>query len=188
MQDISRTRVEETPGCVVHSAKTPNSGPSEKVRRTRGSSAARPTPTSRAERATAPTNRSGLAASDDAREFSAVTAAAPSAARTEREACAEAADVPNGNSPQPRVPGETQQQAPHETVPLPDDPAAFVEEIHQRVDLFEKWEKLLNSDDDKIRQRATEKLTEMRYKGISAMSEEPQPVVFDWARANRAEE
>jgi hypothetical protein len=128
-----------------------------------------------------------LAASDDAREFSAVTAAAPSAARTDREACAEAAEVPNGNSPQPRVPGEAQQQTPHETVPLPDDPASFVEEIHQRVDLFEKWEKLLNSKDDKIRQRATEKLTEMRYKGISAMSEEPQQVVFDWFRRAQSE-
>jgi hypothetical protein len=63
--------------------------------------------------------------------------------------------------------------------PLPTDPGDFVEEIHQRVDLFEVWQALLNSKDDKIKQRAVEKLTEMRYKGASALEEERPQIVID---------
>ena len=62
---------------------------------------------------------------------------------------------------------------------MPDNPAEFVEEIHRRVDLFEVWQKFLESKDDKIRQRAVEKLTEMRYKGAAALADEPQQIVID---------
>jgi hypothetical protein len=63
--------------------------------------------------------------------------------------------------------------------PLPEDPADFVEEIHRRVDLFQIWQELLKSQDEKIKQRAVEKLTEMRYKGAQSLAEEPQQIVID---------
>jgi hypothetical protein len=63
--------------------------------------------------------------------------------------------------------------------PLPEDPAEFVEEIHRSADLFISWQRLLNANDEKIRQRAVEKLTEMRYKGAAALADEPQPIVID---------
>ena len=63
--------------------------------------------------------------------------------------------------------------------PLPEDPSAFVEEIHSRIDLFEIWQELLKSKDEKIKQRAVEKLTEMRYKGAQLLAEEPQQIVID---------
>ena len=81
---------------------------------------------------------------------------------------------------------ETSKHSPSEG-PLPEDPADFVEEIHQRVDLFEIWQELLKSQDEKIKQRAVEKLTEMRYKGAPSLAEEPQQVVFELTRAKRDE-
>ena len=63
--------------------------------------------------------------------------------------------------------------------PLPEDPADFVEEVHSRIDLIEIWQELLKSEDEKIKQRAVEKLTEMRYKGAQSLSDEPQPIVID---------
>jgi hypothetical protein len=63
---------------------------------------------------------------------------------------------------------------------LPDDPAEFVEEIHRKVDITEVWRGLLQDEDDKIRQRAVEKLTEMRYKGAVSFADEPsQPIIVD---------
>ena len=38
---------------------------------------------------------------------------------------------------------------------------------------------LLNAEDEKIRQRAVEKVTEMRYKGAAVLSDGPQPIVID---------
>jgi hypothetical protein len=74
--------------------------------------------------------------------------------------------------------------------PLPADPGEFVDEIHRRADLFEVWQKLLNHEDPKIQQRAVEKLTEMRYKGVAALADESQQVAmdFDSAVARRAAE
>jgi hypothetical protein len=63
--------------------------------------------------------------------------------------------------------------------PLPPNPGEFVEEIHSRIDLFEVWQSLLESEDEKIRQRAVEKLTEMRYKGVAALADEPQQIFID---------
>jgi hypothetical protein len=44
--------------------------------------------------------------------------------------------------------------------------------------LFRIWQSLLRSKDPRIKQRAVEKLTDMRYKG-AALEEEPQQVVVD---------
>jgi len=72
------------------------------------------------------------------------------------------------------------EQIPGGEFPLPDGPGEFVEEMHRRIDLFEVWQKLLNSSKDpKIQQRAVEKLTEMRYKGAAALADEPQQIVID---------
>lgn len=131
------------------------------------------------------------AASDDASGASVASAAISAfAAGTDREACAEAAPPrPNGeairsaekdshkqNKPEKIPPGES---------PLPVNPGEFVEEIHRRIDLFESWQKLLESEDEKIKQRAIEKLTEMRYKGAAALADEPQQIVIDLPRPKR---
>jgi hypothetical protein len=63
--------------------------------------------------------------------------------------------------------------------PLPAHAGDFVEEIHRRIDLIEVWHRLLASKDEKIKQRAVERLTAIRYKGDAAMEEEPQQIIFD---------
>jgi hypothetical protein len=63
--------------------------------------------------------------------------------------------------------------------PLPDNSGDFVEQINRRTDLLEVWQTLLNDNDLKIKQRAVEKLTEMRYKGVAALADEPQQIVID---------
>src|SRR5260370_7282200 len=62
--------------------------------------------------------------------------------------------------------------------PLPDNPGAFVDEIHRRVDLFEIWQKLLSPDDPKIQQRARRKLTQMPYKGPPPLPHQPQHILI----------
>ena len=69
--------------------------------------------------------------------------------------------------------------------PLPQSPSEFVEEIHRRIDLFKVWQSLLRSKDAKIKQRAVERLTELRYKGAAALEEEPQQIVIDLPRPKR---
>jgi hypothetical protein len=69
--------------------------------------------------------------------------------------------------------------------PLPLHPDEFVEEIHRNADLFIVWKGLLNSKDEKIRQRAVEKLTEMRYKGAAALDDEPRRIIIDMPEPNR---
>ena len=140
--------------------------------------------------APASTDRGGVlvkqdqAASDDAGRASlAMGASGTHASGTDCEAYAEAAPSrPNGNTPAASGQGSnaaTEEQIPGGEFRLPDNPAEFVEEIHRRVDLFEVWQKFLESKDDKIRQRAVEKLTEMRYKGAAALADEPQQIVID---------
>jgi hypothetical protein len=98
----------------------------------------------------------------------------------------------SGDAASPRVNGETHQaagnsqdpgpvteQIPGADSPLPASPGEFVEEIHRRIDLFEVWLGLLREKDDKIRQRAVEKLTEMCYKGAAALAEEPRRIIID---------
>lgn len=74
---------------------------------------------------------------------------------------------------------EKEKEIPPGKQALPDDPAEFVEEIHRKVDLTEVWRSLLQNGDEKIRQRAVEKLTEMRYKGAVSLADEPSQVVID---------
>ena len=62
---------------------------------------------------------------------------------------------------------------------LPDNPAEFVEEIHRKVDLTEVWHRLLRSKDEKVKQRAIEKLTGMLYDDGAISAEEPQQFVMD---------
>src|SRR6266403_716724 len=57
--------------------------------------------------------------------------------------------------------------------------------IQKRIDLFKIWQRLLKSKDDKIKQRAVEKLTEMRYKGAAGLDEEPQRIIIDMPRPDR---
>ncbi len=103
---------------------------------------------------------------------------------TVRQACAEVAPPPpngasHGASAVPANNSSAKNQIPGGEFALPVDPGEFVEEIHSRIDLFEVWLTLLRSKDDKIKQRAVEKLTEMRYKGAAAMADEPQPIIID---------
>lgn len=142
----------------------------------------------------------------------AVSAAAglPRQASTDRDACAEVARAPSGRErsrqteaePRPRVPGDANARvaardnsvssgAPEKLppgpgeAPLPDDIADFVDEIHSRVDLFEVLRDLLISDDEKVQQRALEKVLEMKYGKGAASSEEPVQVVLDVPRPIR---
>jgi hypothetical protein len=147
--------------------------------------------------APASTERGGIllqrdrAASDDASGASlALDASSIHAPGTDCEAYAEAAPPPpNGHLQQSAVnpPDQQDETEPIQggEFPLPDDPGEFVEEIHRRADLFELWQRLLNSKDPKIKQRAVEKVTEMRYKGAAALAEEPQQFNFDMPRPNR---
>src|SRR5712664_3968 len=132
--------------------------------------------------APASTERGGIllqrdrAASDDASGASlALDASSIHAPGTDCNAYAEAAPPPP-NGMQHAAEGE---------FPLPADAGEFVQEIHRRADLFIVWERLLNSKDPKIQQRAVEKLTEIPYKGAAAMTEEPQRIVIDMPRPDR---
>src|SRR2546426_1167860 len=116
------------------------------------------------------------AASDDASGASVASAATSAAAGADREACAEAAPPPpNGAAHEsagkkPPAKGKSKIIPPGED-PLPESPGDFVNEIHGRIDLFRIWHGLLKSKDVKIKQRAVERLTDMRYKGAAASEE-----------------
>jgi len=125
------------------------------------------------------------AASDDASGASVASAASSSfAAGTGREAHADAAPPPpNGETREsagkkPGAPRKSRKIPPGEK-PLPADPGEFVEEIHLRIDLLKVWQALLRSRDIKIKQRAAERLTDLRYKVASGSEEEPEQIVFD---------
>jgi hypothetical protein len=154
----------------------------------------------------------GSAASVDASGASAANAAASAAAGTDREAYAEAAPAPSGSEkprqatagPRPRAPGDANlpnsagkvpdpagekekrpsRPGPGE-IPLPDDIADFVDEVHSRIDVFEITSDLLGSKDEKIKQRALEKILEMKYGRSAESSEEPVQVVLDVPRPVR---
>lgn len=110
--------------------------------------------------------------------------------------CAEYAEVapplsgkPNGHPPdlasKPFKSRGENEPIPGGEFPLADNPGDFVEEIHRRADLFIVWQELLNSKDEKIKQRAVEKLTEMRYKGAAALADEPRRIIIDMPEPNR---
>lgn len=69
--------------------------------------------------------------------------------------------------------------------PLPDNPAEFAEQIHRKVDLIEVWHGLLRHGDEKVRQRAIEKLTAMLYDDGALSDDDPQPFIFDLPRPKR---
>ena len=133
----------------------------------------------------------GLAASDDPSGLSVANAAAdPAAAGTAREAYAEVATLrPNGAAPppspaSPHAPPDSPQSSETDPVPpgdypLPDNVAEFVEEVHRKIDLTEVWHRLLRSKDEKIRQRAAERLTDMLYKDAYALEEDGPGMLCD---------
>src|SRR6266851_769552 len=145
--------------------------------------------------APASTERGGIpvlrdqAASDDARGASAAMGASSTGAPgADFAAYAEVASPSNGallHPPsEPCAAGKEPPPLPCAEFPLPVNPGDFVEEIHRNADLFIAWERLLNSKDEKIRQRAVEKLTEMRYKG-AALADEPRQIIIDMPRPDR---
>jgi len=131
------------------------------------------------------------AASDDAGRVSlAMDASSTNAPGTECEAYAEVAPPPpNGHlhdvTSEPSEHGDQAEPIPGGESPLPADAGEFVEEIHRRADLFIVWQELLNSKDDKIKQRAVERLTDLRYKTAAGLTEEPQRIVIDMPRPDR---
>jgi hypothetical protein len=109
--------------------------------------------------------------------------------------CGEYAEVapspPNGHRPvtaeKPSSRGKEKktEELPGGDFPLPATPGEFVEEIHRNADLIIAWKSLLNSKDEKVRQRAVEKLAEMRYKGAAALTDEPRRIIIDMPEPNR---
>jgi hypothetical protein len=122
------------------------------------------------------------AASDDAGDKSAATAATSPAAGTDRHACADVAGSRRVKEAKPRVPseheevGEALDDLPAGQSELPADSKSFVAQVNARVDLRAAWERLVRAKDLKISQRALEKLSELDYaQGTS--SDEPR--IFD---------
>ncbi len=126
------------------------------------------------------------AASDDARGIPNAAAAKSAAAGTDPDACAEVAGTPKGEKPNPRGGGNKSGDSarpieiPPGTEPLPADGGGFVDAMHEHVDLYLACARLVKSTDEKIAQRAVERLLEMKYgKGPSAQPEESTEIVMD---------
>ena len=142
------------------------------------------------ERGGIPERRDHAASDDDSRTSVTGGAGFGAAPGTDCGAYAEAAPPHmNGNlvhadKRQPKRVVE-KEAIPGGELPLPLHPGEFVEEIHRNADLFIVWKELLNSKDEKIRQRTVEKLTEMLYKGAAALADEPQRIVIDMPRPDR---
>jgi len=141
--------------------------------------------------ALASTERGGIlvqrdqAASDDTRRASAaMDASSIIAPGTDCGEYAEVAPPRSNGHPHDLASKPFKRRGENEAIPggefsLPDSPGDFVEEIQRLADLFIVWQELLNSKDEKIKQRAAEKLTEMRYKGAAALADEPQQIIID---------
>jgi hypothetical protein len=141
-------------------------------------------------------NGRGRAASDDASGASAAGTAHSAAACSDRDGCAEAAqaaeDEQMGRTPKsapsagPGAKKSDDDSDKHPFMPLPDDVADFIDEIHIQADLFKVLRQLLKSDDEKIKQRALERLLEMKYgKGPAAQSDEVPQIIVDIPRPIR---
>lgn len=136
----------------------------------------------------------GHAASDDAGRDPVALAAACAATNLQTQADTDCQAYAAAAPPLPNEAGKTRttrgNRAGAETdelevplspgeYPLPDNPAKFVEEIHRKIDLFEVYHSLLRSKDEKIIQRAIEKLIGMLYEDCAISAEEPQQIVMD---------
>ena len=167
-----------------------HAGPHDRVNGSADRKAANGHAPASTERGGVPAHRD-LAASDDASGASVANAASSAtAAGTNRDACADAAPPrPNGAEQESagKKPLDTDESKtiPPGEGPLPPNPGDFVEEIHRRIDMFEIWVSLLKSKDEKIKQRAAERLTDLNYKGTAALADEPQQIIFDLPRPKR---
>jgi hypothetical protein len=136
-----------------------------------------------------PVPRDHAASVDTRRASAAMDARCTVAPGTDCAGYAEVApSSPNGNMIHVgagRVDRVVEKEVPGGEFPLPLHPDEFVEEIHHNADLLVVWKELLNSKDEKIRQRAVEKLTEMRYKGAASMADEPRRIIIDMPEPNR---
>ena len=75
---------------------------------------------------------------------------------------------------------KTQVNIPPGAEPLPADGAGFVDAMHKHVDLYKACARLVKSKDEKIAQRMSERLLEMKYgKGPTATAEEAPEIVID---------
>ncbi len=148
----------------------------------------------------------GRAASVDASELSVANATASSAAaRADREAYADVAQVQgegrrspaagtasrshrknSGKKGKEASAAAAPREVPPGLEPLPVDGEAFVDAVHRRVDLVLVEVKLLKSKDDKIAQRELAYLRELRYgKRAPSADDEPMPIIFDAPRPER---
>jgi hypothetical protein len=182
-----------SPERATRSGKTPAAGaPREgrgkpgQARRTRGCNSKR-----RSHGPEAGRNGQGLAsieekraASDDASGTSAAVAAHSAAAGADRHACAEVAQAPPQGERTPRVSSEAVPERKNDA-PLPSDGADFVDAVHARVDLIDVGKQLLQSGDEKIKQRAFERMLELRYGKGAPPVEEAQHIVIDLPRPVR---
>jgi hypothetical protein len=146
-----------------------------------------------AERDTIPVHRDPAASDDVTGAFVAGAAAPISAAGATPDACAEAAQAEahstrsqkTGTAPRPpgkKTPSLAVPKAiPPGRNPLPADAAAFAAAVHAKADFVRVGKKLLNSTDEKIAQRAWEKMLEMTFgKGAALQAdEEPAQIIPD---------
>lgn len=135
------------------------------------------------------------AASDDTRDSPAAAATTPVAAGMERGVCAEVARPKKekaaqaGSRPKHKPAGGEAPRAserprlariPRGKTPLAADGPAFVDIMHQHVDLYLAAARLVKSLDEKIAQRMVERLLEMKFgKAPAASSEDPPGFVID---------
>jgi hypothetical protein len=182
----------------------PGSSPMDTVHRANGHAPTSTTRTTRDDIA----NFEHWAASDDASGLHVAETAPPAAACAPRQACAEMAPAsaegqrlpPPGAATRPhRANGKPANAADHAasekdassknktapkippaTEPLPADGPSFVEAVHEKVDLVELEVSLLQSEDEKIRQRELAYLRELIYGKNAAFStdDEMGPITF----------
>ena len=140
----------------------------------------------------------GVAASDEACGGSVAGAANSQAACAARNAYAEAAmPRPRGTRSKPEAP----QKTPEERLEIAvrnglggsgafvadiADSAAFVNAVTARVDMMRVTERMLLSEDEKIAQRAWERMLDMKFGKAGAQpSEEAAPIILDLPRPER---
>jgi hypothetical protein len=146
-------------------------------------------------------HRDPPASDDGAGAFVAIAAAPSAAAGANRDPYAEAAEAEahtkrsRKTGTAPRSPGKTTDSPaapkaiPPGRNPLPADAAAFAAAVHAKADFVRVGKKLLNSMDEKIAQRAWEKMLEMTFgKGTTLPADDDTgQVIPDLRNRNRSE-